>query len=257
MNSTSCSAESENRRPAVTALPEKPQGSPARRRVLVIDDEVSISDTIVYCLESEGFSARACALGSEALALAREEPFDLLVLDVGLPDMSGFEVCRRLRETTPVPIIFLTARASEVDRVVGLEIGGDDYLVKPFSPRELSARARAVLRRCGVAVAGGDAPSRAGAFEVDEAKCSIRYRGQALKLSRYEFRLLRLLAKHPGRVFSRAQLMDHAWEEPEASMERTVDSHIKALRAKLREIAPDADMIQTHRGMGYSLSEEA
>ncbi len=257
MNSTSCSAESENRRPAVTALPEKPQGSPARRRVLVIDDEVSISDTIVYCLESEGFSARACALGSEALALAREEPFDLLVLDVGLPDMSGFEVCRRLRETTPVPIIFLTARASEVDRVVGLEIGGDDYLVKPFSPRELSARTRAVLRRCGVAVAGGDAPSRAGAFEVDEAKCSIRYRGQALKLSRYEFRLLRLLAKHPGRVFSRAQLMDHAWEEPEASMERTVDSHIKALRAKLREIAPDADMIQTHRGMGYSLSEEA
>ena len=242
------------------AVAETNQEAGGRRRVLVVDDEVSISDTIVYCLESEGFSARASALGTEALALARGEHFDLVILDVGLPDMSGFEVCRRLREMTSVPVIFLTARASEVDRVVGLEIGGDDYIVKPFSPRELSARARAVLRRCGGGAGGepvgGSAPGKSP-FDVDEARCTIRYCGQGLKLSRYEFRLLRLLVKHPGRVFSRAQLMDHVWEEPEASMERTVDSHIKALRARIREVRADADPIQTHRGMGYSFSEEA
>ncbi|HPA20008.1 MAG TPA: two-component system response regulator CreB [Verrucomicrobiae bacterium] len=240
---------------------EAKQEACGRRRVLVVDDEVSISDTIVYCLESEGFSARACALGTEALELARGGHFDLLILDVGLPDMNGFEVCRRLREQSSMPVIFLTARASEVDRVVGLEIGGDDYIVKPFSPRELSARARAVLRRSGSREANADAAGSetAGqsAFDVDEARCTIRYRGQGLKLSRYEFRLLRLLVKHPGRVFSRAQLMDHVWEEPEASMERTVDSHIKALRARIREVRADADPIQTHRGMGYSFSEEA
>lgn len=245
----------------MAAVAESKQESAVRRRVLVVDDEVSISDTIIYCLESEGFSARACTLGSEALALVRDEPFDLLILDVGLPDMSGFEVCRRLREVSAVPVIFLTARASEVDRVVGLEIGGDDYLVKPFSPRELSARARAVLRRCigrgePSGPGGGEPHGSASAFDVDEARCTIRYRGQALKLSRYEFRLLRLLVKHPGRVFSRAQLMDHVWEEPEASMERTVDSHIKALRARIRDVGADADPIQTHRGMGYSFAED-
>jgi len=236
--------------------------SVARRLVLVVDDEVSISDTIVYCLESEGYIARACTLGSEALGLLGEGDFDLLILDVGLPDMSGFEVCRRLRESgNALPVIFLTARASEVDRVVGLEIGGDDYIVKPFSPRELSARARAVLRRCGNSHATGvnesATPSAGVAFSIDDGRCEIRYRGHLLKLSRYEFRLLRLLIKHPGRVFSRAQMMDHVWEEPEASMERTVDSHIKAIRAKIREMDPDADPIETRRGMGYSFSVEA
>lgn len=246
----------------MTDMGEAKTASVARRIVLVVDDEVSISDAIVYCLESEGYLARACTLGSEALGLLGAEDFDLLILDVGLPDMSGFEVCRRLRESgNALPVIFLTARASEVDRVVGLEIGGDDYIVKPFSPRELSARARAVLRRCqnSVAAGGAEKAERSGqmAFVIDESRCEIRYQGRALKLSRYEFRLLRLLVKHPGRVFSRAQLMDHVWEEPEASMERTVDSHIKAIRAKIREMDADADPIQTRRGLGYSFSVEA
>lgn len=243
-------------------MAEPKTAGPGRRRVLVVDDEVSISDAIVYCLESEGYVARACALGSEALRLLGREGFDLLILDVGLPDMSGFEVCRRLKESgNNMPVIFLTARASEIDRVVGLEIGGDDYIVKPFSPRELSARARAVLRRCGNSHAAGDgesaAPLAGAAFSIDDGRCEIRYRGHLLKLSRYEFRLLRLLIKHPGQVFSRAQMMDHAWEEPEASMERTVDSHIKAIRAKIRDVDPGADPIQTRRGMGYSFSVEA
>jgi two-component system catabolic regulation response regulator CreB len=165
-----------------------------------------------------------------------------------------------------VPVIFLTARNTELDRVLGLEIGGDDYLVKPFSPRELTARVKAILRRTnGGTAASGDTNSQpnqmlddkrstgAAEFVVDDECCLIRFRGIPLELTRYEYRLLKLLAAKPGRVYSREQLLSAAWEDPGASLDRTVDAHVKTLRAKLRAVAPEVDPIQTHRGLGYSL----
>jgi two-component system catabolic regulation response regulator CreB len=233
-------------------------------RILIVEDEPSIADNILYSLESEGFAPCVCTTGEEALARAKTEAFALVVLDVGLPDMTGFEVCRQLRAARDVPVIFLTARNSEVDRVVGLEIGGDDYLCKPFSPRELTARIRAVLRRAqgngaagGTSAAKGDASAAASTpVEVDETRCQVRYFGEVLPLSRYEFRLLQTFAKHPGRVFSRAQLMEHASDEPESAMERTVDAHVKSLRAKMKTVREDMEAIVTHRGLGYSLAEK-
>lgn len=259
--------------------------------ILVVDDERAIADTVVYALRTEGFTPQWCATaGAAREALALTEPA-LVVLDVGLPDANGFDFCRELRTRYPdLPVIFLTARSEVIDRVVGLEIGGDDYLSKPFSPRELTARVKAVLRRRGPVAsiappgppvsAQGDkatycvtnpqgvvtpgAPSlspAAGAgatsWTVDEARCRIAYRGTPLDLTATEFRLLRTLVAHPGRVYTRDQLMTAAWPDPGSSTDRTVDAHVKTLRAKLRLAAPVADPIQTHRGLGYSLREEA
>jgi len=229
-------------------------------RILIVEDEPSIADTIQFPLETDGCVTQRCGTGGEALELLAKARFDLIVLDVGLPDMTGFEVCRRIRVTSNVPILFLTARSEEIDRVVGLEIGGDDYVSKPFRPRELSARIRAILRRVSLP----DPVNRQlpttdtnyGALSIDRERKVVRYFGERLTLSRYEFRLLEILANAPGRVYSRAQLMEAAWEEPEASMERTVDAHIKSLRSKLRQVRPEIDAIQTHRGFGYSLLEE-
>ena len=239
------------------------EGDQSKPRVLVVEDEPSIRDTIVYALESEGIDVDWTASGAEALVQAEQVDYQLIVLDVGLPDMSGFDVCRTLRVTNPVPVIFLTARASEIDRVVGLEIGADDYVTKPFSPRELSARVRANIRRSHLNVTASPFPvapvvvaATSGLpFEIDHDRWVIHYYGHALELSRYEFRLLAVLIEKPGRVYSRAQLMDAAWEEPDASMERTVDTHIKSLRAKLKAQRADVDPIQTHRGLGYSMKE--
>ena len=231
----------------------------AKPRVLVLEDEPSIADNIVYALGTEGLEANWCATAGEGLARLGEGGIDLVILDVGLPDRTGFDVCREIRETSRVPIIFLTARTDEIDRVLGLELGGDDYVVKPFSPRELCARVKAVLRRSqpGAAADGVDGEDGGCPLVVDEQRKQIRFRGSPLELSRYEFRLLCVLMGHPGRVYSREQLMQRAWEEPSASMERTVDAHIKSLRAKLREIDPDDEPIKTHRGLGYSLKEYA
>lgn len=243
--------------------------TPGRLRILVIEDEPAIADTIVYALRTEGFEPEWCTTGQDALAALGARTFAFVVLDVGLPDGTGFEVCRAIRTRWSVPVLFLTARTSELDRVLGLELGGDDYLTKPFSPRELTARVKAILRRSNGAMApatvvqtaeprsGG---SRAGGaaplgFDVDEERCAIRFRGVRLELTRNEFRLLKVLAAQPGRVFSREQLLEAAWEDPGASLDRTVDAHIKTVRAKLRAIAPDEDPIQTHRGLGYSLRE--
>lgn len=239
------------------------KGMDQRAKILIVEDEPSIADNIQYSLESEGFGTQVAGTGAEALKVIGEGELALVILDVGLPDVSGFEVCRRLHALKDVPVIFLTARNAEVDRVVGLEIGGDDYLCKPFSPRELTARVRAVLRRFNGNGNGNDR-GRAEALaegrvklpvEVDEERCQIRYFGELLVLSRYEFRLLKTMVKHPGRVYSRAQLMEHASEEPDAAMERTVDAHVKSLRAKMKAVREGLEPIVTHRGLGYSLTE--
>ncbi|MBI2515600.1 MAG: two-component system response regulator CreB [Opitutae bacterium] len=230
-----------------------------RQTILVVEDEAAIAETITYALQTEGFVPLWKATGRDALAALAQQPVALVVLDVGLPDMNGFDVCRELRRRHAVPVIFLTARSGEVDKGVGLELGADDYLAKPFSPRELTARVRAVLRRTnghGAPGPVGSPPAPSGAWQHDEARCRISYRGRALDLTRNEYRLLGALLASPGRVFSREQLMAAAWDDPGAALDRTVDAHIKTLRAKLRAAAPDADPIVTHRGLGYSLREE-
>jgi two-component system catabolic regulation response regulator CreB len=231
----------------------------ARQTVLVVEDEPSIAETITYALQTEGFEPLWKNNGRDALAVAARQTVALVVLDVGLPDMSGFDVCRELQKYGAPPVIFLTARSSEVDRIVGLELGADDYLAKPFSPRELTARIRAVLRRANSGRAGISpvAPvTSAGIWLHDEARCRISYRSKALELTRNEYRLLAALLAAPGRVFNRDQLMTAAWDDPGAALDRTVDAHIKTLRAKLREAALEFDPIVTHRGLGYSLREE-
>lgn len=224
-------------------------------KILIVEDEPAIADNIRYALSTEGFEVSWCSTGEEAIAIIEGNGISLVVLDIGLPDRNGFDLCKDIRRTSALPIIFLTARADEIDRVVGLEIGGDDYVVKPFSPRELSARVKAVLRR--TAAAGDDCGTNvvSSPFHVDRKRQRISYFGKPLDLSRYEYRLLEVLIGRPGWVFSRDRLMDLAWEEPEASMDRTVDTHVKTLRAKLKEIRPKLDPIKTHRGLGYSLKE--
>jgi len=235
--------------------------------VLVVEDERSVADAVAYALETDGCTVRRATTGDAALEALRGEPIALVVLDVGLPDVNGLDLCRAIRGRHDVPVIFLTARSGEVDRIVGLEIGADDYVTKPFSPRELSARVRAVLRRTRPA-AGAAKPTGAGnaaaagppaptvPFEIDTTRHAIRYFGVALSLTRAEFRLLELLARHPGRVWPRDQVLEAVWDEPGASSDRSVDSHVKALRAKLRAVRPDVEPIETHRGVGYSLREE-
>jgi len=222
--------------------------------ILIVEDESAIADTIAYALKTEGYTPRHCTLGEEALAILRDGGIRFVILDVGLPDLSGFEVLRRLRTFSDIPVLFLTARSGEVDRVVGLEIGADDYVAKPFSPRELVARVRSILRRTeGRSVEGRSAALNPEAFEVEEASRRIRFRGQILDLTRYEFLLLKTLLAHRERVFTRAELMERVWAGAEESADRTVDTHIKTLRAKLRAIDAEADPIQTHRGLGYSI----
>lgn len=227
--------------------------------ILVIEDEPAIADTLVYALRTEGMTPVWRAQGGDAELVMTTEPVALVILDVGLPDGSGFDVCRRLRARWPVPILFLTARDAEIDRVVGLEIGGDDYVTKPFSPREVVARVRAILRRTrgnGAAAVLTEPPSDSTAraeFVVNQERCEVSYRGVRLMLTRYEYRLLVLLVAAPGRVYSRDVLMSQVWDDPGASLDRTVDAHVKSLRAKLREVDPTSDPIETRRGLGYCL----
>ena len=229
-------------------------------KVLIIEDEPGIADTLQYALRTEGFEPAWCATGEEALARIAGEPPALVILDVGLPDASGFEIFKRIRATSEVPVVFLTARSDEIDRVVGLELGADDYIAKPFSPRELVARVPGVLRRSEKSAAA--APLAAGGpaapqpIAVDEGKMRIHYHGRVLDLSRYEYGLLKTLASRPGHVFSRDALLARVWGDDTESMDRTVDAHVKTVRAKMKAIAPNEEPIRTHRGSGYSLAEE-
>ena len=223
------------------------------KTIVVIEDERSIADSVVHSIEREGFTAVWYSRGREGLERVRQGGCDLVVLDVGLPDISGFELCKTIRTFSAVPVIFLTARDDEIDKIVGLEIGGDDYVIKPFSPRELGARIKTVLRRSGPG--REQAREGNGRLNVDREKMQALYHGKRLELTRYEFRLLALLAEHPGRVFSRESLMLKVWDGDSPSLDRTVDAHIKSLRAKCREIDPGVDPIITHRGTGYALRD--
>jgi len=223
-------------------------------KILIVDDEQAIADTLLYALSANGFEADSCLLGGEALLKAKNSDYALIILDVGLPDMSGFDVCRELRRSSNVPILFLTARAEEVDRIVGLELGADDYVAKPFSPRELVSRVRAILRRTrNHEPENQPSVTTVPTFQVDREGLRIACKGQWLNLTRYETLLLICLLEHPGRVYSRAVLMDKVWTDAEETEERTVDTHIKTLRAKLRVALSGQDPIVTHRGFGYSI----
>ena len=229
---------------------------PNKPVVLIVEDEPGIADTLQYALRTEGFEARWCATGEAGLAQAGDAA--LVILDVGLPDIGGFELFKRLRALRDdLPVLFLTARADEIDRVVGLELGADDYITKPFSPRELVARVRSVLRRsAGRAVAAPATAATASPLQCDEGRRQIRYYGQALDLSRYEYGLVKTLLSRPGFVFTRERLLDLVWDDANESLDRTVDAHVKTLRAKLKAVAPELEPIRTHRGVGYALAED-
>jgi two-component system catabolic regulation response regulator CreB len=221
--------------------------------ILIVEDEPAIAETIQYALETDGFTTHCLPSGRPVMTFLDQEAVDLMILDIGLPDINGLELCKQIRKVHNLPIIFLTARSEEIDRVVGLEIGADDYVVKPFSPRELTARIKAVLRRTRQPAT--DPPSNQ-AFQIDASRRRIFYFDTALDLSRYEYNLLKVLIRRPGHVFTRDHLMELAWDEPEASMDRTVDAHVKNIRAKLKAIQPEIDPIITHRGVGYALKED-
>ena len=220
--------------------------------VLLVEDEAAIADTLLYALGAAGFVTECVSLGRAALARLAQPGIDLVVLDVGLPDIDGFEVCRELRRHSAVPVLFLTARHEEIDRIVGLELGADDYVTKPFSPREVATRVKTILRRVQPV-----SPPTDRVFQLQREAGRVLYHGVLLSLTRYEFLLLAELVEHPQRIFSRAQLMDRVWCEALETDERTVDTHIKTLRAKLRQICPEADPIVTHRGLGYALETGA
>ncbi|MDD1619934.1 MAG: two-component system response regulator CreB [Methylococcaceae bacterium] len=223
------------------------------KRILIVEDEPAIADTLIYVLANSGYQTEHVGLVQTALARLREQSFAMAIVDVGLPDGNGFDLCRQLRRFSEIPVMFLTAHGDEIDRIVGLEIGADDYVTKPFSPREVAARVGVILRRLGAARGNGQAPALAGQFELDSQAGRIRYCGTLLDLTRYEFLLLKLLIEHPERIFSREQLLERVWREPGDVFDRTVDTHIKTLRAKLRAAVADQDPIRTHRGQGYSL----
>ena len=241
-------------------------------RILLVEDESGIADTLQYVLSTDGFTPVWCGTATEALAQFAAELPALVVLDVGLPDMNGFELFRRLQALpggNQVPMLFLTARSDEIDRVVGLELGADDYIAKPFSPRELVARVRTILRRSArpvVAAPAVSAPTPAASatpstpspalWLLDEERHQIRFYGRALELSRYEYGVLRLLVQKPGRVFTRDELLQKVWGDANDSFDRTVDAHIKTLRAKLKAVAPGLEPIRTLRGTGYALNED-
>ena len=227
-------------------------------RILLVEDDPAIAGTVAFALQREGFVVDHVLLTGLARVQVRASPPQLAILDVGLPDGSGLDLCREWRQSADaglraLPVLMLTARAEELDRVVGLELGADDYMTKPFSPRELVARVRALLRRAGLAPAPV-AASPGSLFELDADGRRIRFAGHWLALTRLEFGLLRALLRAPGRIRSREALLDEVWGTDGEATDRTVDTHVKTLRAKLRAVRPELEPIATHRGMGYSLA---
>jgi len=234
----------------VTGQPEAPDATGKGHKVLVVDDEEVVRELIELYLTKEGFEVIHARDGREALRLNGEKHPDLVILDLMLPGLDGWEVCRQIRTGSRVPIIMLTARGEEVDRIVGLELGADDYVVKPFSPRELVARVRAVLRR-------GSAPGEENEvlsfpdLRIDRVRHRVEVDGEEVHLTPTEFRLLWCLASRPGRVFSRAELLDRIWGYDSESDARTVDVHVKRLRQKTRASESRSFSITTVWGLGY------
>lgn len=222
-------------------------------RILVIEDEANIAETVKIAIENESYLCDWLPSGQQALEFLEKNQVSLIVLDVGLPDVNGFELLKIIRQSHNVPVIFLTARSEEIDRVVGLEIGADDYLTKPFSPRELIARIKAVLRRTNSSTPTPDSAA-SGLFEVNDAQACIFFKQQPLELTLAEYKLLTGMLSQPNRVFTRAQLLEIIWDANHPSEERTIDTHIKSIRAKLKQIDSAAEQINTHRGIGYSIS---
>lgn len=225
-------------------------------KLLVVDDEDSILQFVSYNLGREGYEVTCATSGDEALALAAAGEFDLVVLDIMLPGMDGFEVCRRLRAMSDVPVLFLSARDTELDKVVGLEIGGDDYLAKPFGIRELSARVKAVLRRAHPPQQGQAGDERLGAAGIvlDEPAHTAMFGETQIDLTPREFELLACLMRHAGHVLSREQLLRQAWGWEYLVETKTVDTHVKRLRGKLADAGVDPGVVETVRGYGYRLA---
>ena len=224
--------------------------------IWLVEDEKAIADTLIYALQTDGFNVKWFERGQPMLdALAKAQP-TLIILDIGLPDINGFEVCRQVLAHYDIPLLFLTARSEEVYRIVGLEMGADDYMAKPFSPREVCARVRTVLRRYQKALTLQAAPNPSpSVFEVREHQGVILFCNQALNLTRYEFLLLKTLLSEPLRIFPRQLLMDMIWQDALDTFDRTVDTHIKTLRQKLRVVNDTYNPICTHRGLGYSIND--
>jgi two-component system OmpR family response regulator len=222
-------------------------------KILVVDDDPHIRDLIRFALRKEGFEVADAGDGLAALEAHRREAPDLVILDILMPELDGTEVCRRLRKQHATPIIFLSSKDEELDRIVGLELGGDDYVTKPFSPRELVARVRAVLRR-RPAEPPTEAPRqiRSGLLSLDLHAFTAHWNGQSLTLTVTEFGILRALASHPGRVLTRDNLMDAAYDDRRFVSDRTIDSHVRRIRAKLR--AAGGDPLETIHGLGYKLN---
>lgn len=239
-----------------TPMAAPSQSEPGRApRVLVVDDERPIVEALAYNLKKEGFLVTTAGSGEEGLHLARTTKPDLVILDIMLPGASGFQVCRVLRRESEVPIIMLTAKGEEDDRVLGLELGADDYITKPFSIRELVARVRTVLRRQRVTGAK-KRPVQVADVHIDPVKHVVTVRGKPVELSPKEFKLLSLLASHPDQVFSRESLLDRVWGEEAFVEDRTVDVHVRWLRMKIEENPSKPKRILTVRGFGYKMSSE-
>jgi two-component system response regulator RegX3 len=221
-------------------------------RVLLVDDEPAIRDAVGYALRGAGYDVETEVDGESALEAAGARQFDLVILDVMLPGLDGIEVCRRLRAAGAVPIIMLTARGAEVDRVLGLELGADDYVTKPFSMAELVGRIKALLRRRDLD-RDPDAPRRIGELELDSTRHRVVVEGRTVELTPSEFRLLSLLAEHPERVFSRREIMEHLWDSSYVGAERACDIHVLNLRRKVERDPSSPERIVTVRGIGYKL----
>ena len=225
-----------------------------RGRILVVEDDPRIAEVLDYALKAEGYVVELANRGRPAITLCQKAAPAAVVLDVGLPDIDGFEVCRSIRKFSDVPVLFLTSRSDEIDRIVGLELGGDDYIVKPFSTREVLARIKAICRRTkapAVQPNESSAALRHGPIEIDREKFRVLFRNKEVRLTAQEFRLLELLVQSPGRVFTREQVLNRAWGEGAFVADRTIDVHVKTLRRKFGSY----DFIETVRGVGYRAKE--
>jgi two-component system, OmpR family, catabolic regulation response regulator CreB len=229
------------------------------QQLLLLEDDPAIASTVVFALQRENYAVSHCTLVGDARRHWATQAPDAMILDIGLPDGNGLDLCREVRAAGHTPVLMLSARGEELDRILGLELGADDYLAKPFSPRELVARVRALLRRSAASTPAATATASTALHHghglvVDITQQRVHFGAHALDLTRREYGLLAKLLEAPGRIYSREGLLNAVWGQDADSTDRTVDTHIKTLRAKLRAIDPGRDLITTHRGMGYSIT---